>query len=134
MTVRELKNLSHLQNEIESLLDHLQRLRESAGIKSPRLDGMPRQPGVSDRVGDLVPQIIDEEQEVVSRIRSLYDEKQKVQRWIFNIPDSRLRILISSRYLDGLSWRETAFRCGDQETEGSARNAVHRYLNAHCGR
>lgn len=58
-------------------------------------------------------------------------EKQllEIQLYINEIPDSKLRVIFTHRYVDGLSWQAVAFRIGEVD-ESYPRRKHDKYLKA----
>lgn len=52
----------------------------------------------------------------------------EVERYINDIEDSRIRRIVSYRYIDRLSWHQVAQRMGKHHTADSCRVTVDRYL------
>lgn len=69
------------------------------------------------------------------RIRILAEKEQELlevitalEEKIDSIGDSRMRRILSLRYIDGLSWVQVAHRIGGNATADSCRNAQDRFL------
>lgn len=69
------------------------------------------------------------------RIRNLADKEQEflevitaAEERIENIKDSRMRRILTMRYIDGLSWVQVAHRLGGNATADSCRMACDRFL------
>lgn len=129
MTLQELQQVFYLEREIEAGIIRLERLRESADVKSPILSDMPKAPGVHDKLGDIVPQIVDQEAELIEHIRQCEEEKERLRTYIRGVPFSKVRLIMTLRFIDQLSWQEVADAVGGKETEQSVKMTVYRYLN-----
>ena len=70
MTIEELNQLAYLEKAIKLEQDRLETLRENAGVKSPVISDMPKAPGARDKLGEIVPNIVDQKswQEVADYI------------------------------------------------------------------
>ena len=128
MTLQELSQIFYLEREIELDIDRLIKLRESAAVKSPILSDMPKVPGARDKLGDIVPEIVDQEAEMIEHIRKCQEEKQQLEHFIKTVPFSRVRTIMMLRFKDRLSWQAVADAIGGNETENSVRKTVERYL------
>lgn len=53
-----------------------------------------------------------------------------VEQYINSVDDSRMRRMLTFRYIDGLSWQQVAKRIGGGNTANGMRMAVERYLNS----
>ena len=57
------------------------------------------------------------------------EQKQNdVEEYIASIDDSRMRRIVSMRYIDNLSWNQVADRIGGGNTEGSVKMAFQRFM------
>ena len=57
------------------------------------------------------------------------EQKQNdVEEYIASIDDSRMRRIVSMRFIDNLSWNEVADRIGGGNTEGSVKMAFQRFM------
>ena len=128
MTMQDLSQVFYLEREIEIETDRLRRLRESADVKSPIISDMPKAPGAHDKLGEIVPRIADQETELVELICKLKEEKDKLKTYIKSVPFSRVRLIMTLRFIDQLSWQAVADAVGGKETEGSVKMTVIRYL------
>lgn len=52
----------------------------------------------------------------------------RVEEYLNTLDDSRMRRMISMRYIDGLSWWKVAQRMGGRETEDSCKKQMERFL------
>lgn len=68
------------------------------------------------------------------RLEHLRDELggklEEVEQYIDSIDDSRKRLILRYRYIDGLSWRQTARKLGAGCTEDSVRMEIARFLKS----
>ena len=130
MTIEELEQISFLEREIEIELDRLRQLRESADVHSPSLSGMPKPSGVHDKIGDIVPDIVDLESMIIKHIRQCQEKRMQMVNYIHSIKTSRIRLIMTLRFIDQLSWQAVADAIGGRETEGTVRMACYRYLKS----
>lgn len=104
MTKEELRQYRHLNEEIEDLMARIEDIR-SAGIQSPKLDGLPRAVGGSgDPIGTRVEQITVLE----AQLEAAIGQRDKIIKAITAIPDSQERMVLRSRYMDGYAWDQIA--------------------------
>ena len=109
MTQKELSQLYYLRREVEM---DTRRLRELECGVSPASEG---------------------ERAALRRIlrakrRRCARERRRLEAWIAAVEDSRLRQILTCRFVDGLSWRQTALRTGGGNTADGVRMAVKRFL------
>ncbi len=129
MTVKELSQLYWLNREIEDdkrRLDELEAMVSSP--RSPNYDGMPHAPGTGDTLARLVTEIIDLQAIIAAKQLQCVHERNRLERYISNIPDSLTRQIFALRFINGLTWHQTAIRIGGGNTENGVRQRVYRYL------
>lgn len=128
MTIEELNQLSVLERAIVMDQERLNALRESIDVKSPILTAMPKAPGAHDKIGETVPTIVDEGRELEERIRHLNELKEKLTRYIDKTGNVRMRMILTLRFMQKMSWQEVADYIGGKETEYSVKHACYRYV------
>lgn len=163
MTVRELSRLFWLKKRAErdeayleelekSLADMNERIaacREAAeGISGQNMDGMPRSPNVTDRIGDTVVRFVAMEQDCDATRRRIETLKQTIgtrhlhmlevrdelEQFINGVDDPYISLILSLRFVDCLTWEGVAERMsGDdkQVNPDAVRKACYRYLDAY---
>ncbi len=129
MTVQELQQLFYLNRMIEREQDKLDDLRSAAGLKSPAFSDMPKAPGAHDKIGELVPKIVDQEREIEKNIQAYTQTRDRLQDYIRKVPNTRIKLILSLRFLDMLPWQEVADIIGGRETEYSVKQACYRYID-----
>ena len=131
MTVKELSQLYWLNREIEEDKKRLDDLEAAASSpKSPNWDGMPHAPGYTDTLGRLVAEIVDLQAIIAAKQLQCIHERNRLERYISDIPDSLTRQIFALRFINGLTWYQTAMHIGGGNTEDSVRQRVYRYLKA----
>lgn len=68
------------------------------------------------------------EKELVLKIRSCTELRDKVKGFIDNIDDSLVRQVLHYRYSKCMTWRQVAYVIGGRNTEESVRKIAERYL------
>ncbi len=53
---------------------------------------------------------------------------EPVNRFIENVDDAQMRMILSLRFVNGLTWRQVARSIGGGNTEDSVRKACQRFL------
>ena len=129
MTVKELQQLFYLDKMIKLELDRLEELRASLDLHSPGLSDMPKAPGVRDKIGDVVPEIVDQAKRIEKNIQIYQKKKERLVRYIDSVPFVRVKMIMTLRYVDQKSWQEVADIIGGRETEYSVKKVVYRYLH-----
>ena len=133
MTVKELQQLFYLEKIIQHEKDRLDELRASVDLQSPGLSDMPKAPGARDKLGDTVPKIVDQEKEIEKNIRIYSETREMLLQYINDVPFIRIRLIMTLRFVDKMTWQEVADAIGGKETEYTVRKAVYRYLGEKIG-
>lgn len=129
MTVKELSQFYWLTREIEADQRRLLELEAMASsFKSQKLDGMPHAPGYGDALARCVAEIVDLKAIIAAKQQQCIYERSRLERYIAEIPDSLTRQIFVLRFIDGLTWYQTAMHIGGGNTEDSVRQRVYRYL------
>lgn len=129
MTVKELSQLYWLNREIEADTQRLKELEAMASSPhSPKLDGMPHAPGYGDALARCVAEIVDLKAIIAAKQLQCIHERNRLERYISDIPDSLTRQIFALRFINGLTWFQTAMHIGGGNTEDSVRQRVYRYL------
>lgn len=109
MTKYELRKYRFICQEIEQLEEQIKSLRLM--ILSPKnqiITGMPTgKGGNGDKIGDALCKIERLEARYNKKIEQLLREREKIECVIETL-DCRERLLIRHKYIDGLTWEETA--------------------------
>lgn len=130
MTRQELESHLVLRKSLMEGRDLLFNLKQAVGPGTQALTGMPHAPGVKDKVGDLAIEIAYME----NRVNSLEAEVEKqavaVKDFISGVQDDHLKIILSLRYIRGLTWGEVAYVLGGRNTESGVKSAVRRFFEA----
>ena len=129
MTIQELQQLFYLEKLIESEKNRLEDLIAAADVKSPVLSDMPKAPGVRDKLGDIVPAIIDQKTEIQKSLLQYEETREALLRYINHVPNARIKLIMILRFVDQKSWQEVADAIGGKETEHSVKQACYRYMD-----
>lgn len=128
MTLKELSQLYYLNREIEMDKKRLLDLEARAVSCSPNLTGMPRSPGVSDKVGRYAADIVDLKGIIEAKLQQCIYERNRLERYISEIDDSLLRQIFTHRFVNGLPWEQVAACVEGCNTPASVKMACYRYL------
>lgn len=129
MTLKELSQLHYLNREIERDQERLEELRAKASAPgAPSYDGMPKSLGFENRLERYVAEIVDLETIIQAKITQGLHERNRLERYIAEIPDSLTRQIFQLRFINGLTWLQTAYSVGGNNTEEGVRKRVYRYL------
>lgn len=67
-------------------------------------------------------------QKLNKRMEQLIRQRERLEAYISGIDDSMIRIILTLRYVEGLSWRQIAHRVGGGNTPDSVRKMHDRFL------
>lgn len=112
MKLNELCQYRFLLKEIKKQEDELEHLRTKAEKITPTLSDMPRQTGVSDRVGTCGAVIADLSEEIEKNISECQRLRLSIEKYINSIPDSETRLILRMRFIEGEGFREIADELG----------------------
>ena len=131
MTIKELSQLYYLNREIEMDKNRLANLESIVtSASSPELSGMPRAPGANDKVSRYVAEILDLQAIIAAKQLQCIHERNRLERYIADIPDSLTRQIFQRRFCEGMSWRQTACSVGNGDmAEDSVKKTCYRYLS-----
>lgn len=129
MTFETLRHHCDLRQQLEKHEDLLCELRHSAQAASHAPDGMPRAPGVSDKVGTLAIAIVDLEERIAYLKKTIAAEEGDISAWISGIDDPLTRQIFRLRFLCGLPWADVAQTVGGRNTASSVKMVCSRYLD-----
>ncbi|MBC8580165.1 hypothetical protein [Zhenhengia yiwuensis] len=117
MTKQELSQLYYLNREIEELQNRIAELEAKALSMAKPITGMPSVPGVVDKLGKYVAEISDLKSLLDLNIKKCFYELNRLNRYIQGIEDSEIRMILSLRYINGLSWQQVAFSIGKKDEQ-----------------
>lgn len=129
MTFETLRHHCDLRQQLEKHEDLLCELRHSAQAASHAPDGMPRAPGVSDKVGTLAIAIVDLKERIAYLKKTIAAEEGDISAWISSIDDILTRQIFRLRFLCGLPWADVAQTVGGRNTTASVKMVCSRYLD-----
>lgn len=130
MTRQDLEKHLKLRRQLMECRDILQNLKRSVGPGTQALTGMPHAPGVKDKVGDLATEITYMERRVAALQAKVDDQAVEVRNFIAGVQDDHLKIILSLRYIRGLTWIEVALVLGGRNTGSGVKSAVRRFFEA----
>ncbi|WP_346914193.1 hypothetical protein [Clostridium sp.] len=117
MTKQELSQLYYLNREIEHLKERITELECIATSSTSRITGMPHATDISDKVGKYAAEIVDLKELLDLNLKKCFYELNRLNRYIESIEDSEMRMIMSLRYINGLSWQQVAFSIGEHDEQ-----------------
>ena len=157
MTVQELSKLYLLNREIEMDQKRLSELNEEIGrdedqlafletkstsASTPNYDGMPKSPNYDNRLESGVIRVM-ELRDIINKKKALradcavmiqakqilcLTERNRLERYITEQPDSLIRMILTYRFINGLTWAQVSECIGMNTTEDSVKKQCYRYL------
>ena len=128
MTRKEITQIYYLNKEVEKLQEDLRKMR-SAGLQSPKLDGMPRAAGgVGDPTASRAVSEADLEKKIEHRLKRIQRLRKKIWDYTDEIYDPLLRMIIEYRCISLCSWDEVAANVGGGNTADSVRKRFNRHF------
>ena len=128
MTIEDLRELFYLDKLIDYENEQLDNLRAKLDLHSPAISDMPKASGAKDKIGEVVPEIVDKTRQIEMDVRDLEERRNRLQEFIRVLPNIRIRLIMSLRFIDRLPWTMVAEKIGGMETEDTVKKACYRYL------
>lgn len=130
MTLDRLKNLYHLQSEIDLLQTRIDALKDEAEQITQTLSDMP-QGHQDDKLGKIIAAYVDLEQELINMRENQIREKKDITRYINSITDVQTRNIFYLRFFEHLTWERIALTLGGYNSAENCRKIVYRYIKNH---
>lgn len=135
MTLERLNTYSRLRRELEQA-ENLKAVMEVAAEPGAQvLTGLPHAPGYKNKLGDIVPKMMDAMPLLELKIKSLRQELRSLELEIDNfiaaIPDFQTRAIFKFRFQGGFTWTWVACNIGGGNTADAVKKRCYRYLNTH---
>lgn len=128
MTIQQLNQLYYLKKEIHRDEEKLAEIKLSY-ITSPSLSNEVKSTGNSASTIERRTEKIDRLERLIEvKKQRAQEERAKVEDYISKIPDSRLRLIFSLRFVDMCSWQKIANKLGGGNTQASVKMMCYRYL------
>lgn len=115
LTKKELSQLYWLNREIEEEKRKLSELEAAAAGCTAKITGLPHVSGVHDKIGDLGILIAEQRDLINLKVRQSVIEYNRLNRYIASVDDAQMRMILSLRYVNGLSWQQVAFSMGETD-------------------
>lgn len=128
MTKKELSQLYYLNREIAQLQIKLEELESLATSCTSHITGMPMVQGISDKIAKYAVEISDLKGILDLSLKRCFYELNKLNRYIQSIEDAQMRMILSLRYVNGLSWEQVAASISSCISGESIRKAHDRFL------
>jgi len=138
MTKKELSQLKYLNKEIELLKKQIEEAEYA--IKNHTVSDAvtgsnpewPYQPCTFHIEGVAIPEydrrIKRLRNKLKRRLEELMEKREELEEYIARVPDSMMRMILTLRYVNGLSWQQVASHIGGGNTADSVRKMHDRFL------
>ncbi|MEI6131981.1 MAG: hypothetical protein WCQ41_04065 [Bacillota bacterium] len=117
MNKKELSQLYYLNREIEEQQRRLTELETIATSCTSFITGMPRIDGITNKVAKYAAEIADLKGLLDLNLKKCFYELNRLNRFIESITDSQMRMIISLRYVNALTWQQIAFSIGEHDEQ-----------------
>ena len=117
MTVKELSQLYYLNREIEEQQRRLRELESLASSCTAQITGMPKSVQFSDKLAKYAVEIADLKALLDLNLKKCFYELNRLNRYIDSVEDSQMRLILSLRYINGLTWQQIAFSIGEHDEQ-----------------
>lgn len=128
MTKKELSQLYYLKKEIKEQQKRLSELEALATSCTEKITGLPNGNGVSDKIANYATEIADLKNLIAKNLAKCIEEYKKLTTFIENIEDSQIRLILTLRYINHLTWQKIAFNLNYYD-ESVPRKILNRVLN-----
>ncbi len=127
MTKKELSQLYWLNREIEEEKRKLAELTAAASGGVQNITGLPHVGG-GDKTGNLAILIAEQRDLIELKVKQSVIEYNRLNRYIASVEDAQMRMILSLRYVNGLSWQQVANSIGGKNTADGVRKSHDRFL------
>ena len=117
MTKKELSQLYYLNREIEEQQRRLRELESLASSCTAQITGMPKSVQFSDKLAKYAVEIADLKALLDLNLKKCFYELNRLNRYIDSVEDSQMRLILSLRYINGLTWQQIAFSIGEHDEQ-----------------
>ncbi len=128
MTKKELSQLYCLKREIKEQQKRIKELEAAATSCSSKIDGLPSGTGISDKIGKYAVQIADLKSLLDLNLKKCFYELNRLNHYIQSVEDSQMRMILTLRYINGLTWRQIAKSLGVIGDGSTERKKLNRFL------
>lgn len=128
MTKKELSQLYYLKKEIKEQQRRLSELETLATNCTSKITGLPNGQGISDKIGSYATEIADLKALMDLNLKKCFYELNRLDRFIQSVEDSEMRIILTLRYSQGLSWQQIAQNMGVVGDGSTERKKHNRFL------
>lgn len=125
MNIKELSNLFYINKELKRLESELE---EISVIGATVLDGMPHGTKSGDKVQSLVLKRQTLVEKIVRKQTEYIDEKIRMENFISNIDNPKIRLIVRLRFVEFKSWYDIADEITPEDKELVDRTTPRKYF------
>ena len=115
MTKKELSQLYYLNCEIEEQQRRFAELEAIATSCTANITGLPKTDGIADKIAKYAIEIADLKGLLDLNLKKCFYELNRLNRYIQSVEESQMRLILSLRYINGLTWLQIAFSIGETD-------------------
>lgn len=116
VTPEQLRQLRALNREVKAQKDRLTQLQALCQGKRVRAEGLPYlSPEQAQQ--QYLPQIRQLQGQIAQNLDRCLQQVAWLEQYIAQVKDSRMRQILSLRYISGLTWQQVAFRIGEYDEQ-----------------
>lgn len=112
MTEKELSEIHYINLEIKHIQVELNRLECKSLVKGQDITGLPGASDTSDKVADYATEKAELEMMLDMELKKLYLARNRVERFLQEIDDSEIRLIIRLRSINCMSWYQIGEEVG----------------------
>ena len=126
--VEKYRTLKKKQAETYNELERMQAGAYSPG--SPLIDGLPHAHSKESRAEKSAIRLCELRQEIINRELELLQIHKALLLWIFEAPESSMRLMLLIHFVDGMPWPDVARELGRDVTWYACKKSCYRYITA----
>ena len=128
LTYDQINNLRALRPLIRNNEERLAEIEARLDPGIMKMDGMPRNNSAKSMIESLMPQIIELKGLIHKQNMEYIDTEIEIEKYIASVQDYTDRLILTLRFIRGMSWREVASRVGGGNTSDSVRKRAFRLI------
>ncbi len=117
MTKDELSQIYYLNRETKDLQKKIVEINDLAKSCNTKITGLTNVCETSKIASMYNTEISDLKELLNSNLKKCLLELKKINQFIQNIDDSQMRLILTYRYIDRLTWQQIAFRIGESDEQ-----------------
>ena len=130
MTVQELSQYANLLERLARSEEILENLQNASRPGVSVIDGMPHSTEIKNKMEYIVIEIEDLIERIKYLKREIAKEKKRLNSYFDKIVDERIRMALRLKYVQNLTWKETADMLGDRYTEEGLKKLCYKYIKS----